>query len=64
MKRYVFPTILTALLVLAPGAAFARSDKANPGGASASHISPQGATNTNGQLPPIAEKGWRAPNSG
>ena len=57
MKFYVFPTILAVMLVMAPGATFARSANANPGGVSASHMSPQGAANTNGPNAVDREKG-------
>ena len=57
MKPYVLPTILAALLAVAPGATFARSTNANPGGVSASHMSPQGAANTNGPNAVDREKG-------
>jgi len=57
MKPYVLPTILAALMAVAPGATFARSTSANPGGASASHMSPQGAANTNGPNAVDREKG-------
>ena len=57
MKPYIFTTILAAVLVMAPGATFARSSNANPGGVSASHMSPQGAANTNGPNAVDRQKG-------
>jgi len=57
MKPYMLSTILAALLGVAPAAAFARSANANPGGVSASHMSPKGAANTNGPNAVDREKG-------
>jgi hypothetical protein len=57
MKAYVLPTILAAFLVIAPSETFARGANANPGGASASHMSSQGLANTNGPNAADRDKG-------
>ena len=57
MKAYVLPTILGAILVIAPGETFARSANANPGGVSVSHMSSRGFANTNGPNAVDRDKG-------
>ena len=57
MKPLILPAMLAAALAIAPVAAFARGANANPGGASASHMSSQGAANTNGPNATDRDKG-------
>ena len=57
MKRFVFPMILASAVAIAPAATLARGGNANPGGASASHMSSQGAANTNGPNAADRDKG-------
>ena len=54
--RIILPAILALAMAAAP-AAWARSDKANPGGQSASHMSAQGLANTNGPNAANRQKG-------
>jgi len=57
MKPLILPAMLAAALAIAPVAAFARGANANPGGASASHMSSQGLANTNGPNAADRDKG-------
>jgi hypothetical protein len=57
MKSTALSIILAASIAIAPIAALARSSNANPGGASASHMSSQGLANTNGPNAADREKG-------
>ena len=55
--RIIVPAILALAMAAASAAAWARSDKANPGGQSASHMSAQGLANTNGPNAADRQKG-------
>ena len=57
MKAIVLPVVTAVTLAIAPAATYARSAGANPGGMSASHISSQGAANTNGPNATDRDKG-------
>ena len=57
MKPLISSTILAVALAIAPVATFARGANANPGGASASHMSSQGLANTNGPNAVDRDKG-------
>ena len=57
MKAIVVPMIIAAVLTIAPAATYARGAGANSGGMSASHMSSQGAANTNGPNAADRDKG-------
>jgi hypothetical protein len=57
MKPLISSTILAVALAIAPVATLARGANANPGAASASHMSSQGLANTDGPNAADRDKG-------